>query len=402
MTASTAEDRRFPTLNAVRAAAALGVVATHTAFDTGEVQRGAVGAVLSRLDFGVTLFFVLSGFLLSRPFFIAQARGLGRPSYRHFLWKRALRILPLYWVTVAAALLLLPQPDRSPRVWLTNLTLTQIYTEGLLPTGLTQMWSLCTEVAFYVLLPALCAVLLWRSTRSSWSPSRVLAALGLLSVGGFVWQTLAASTSDVTGQHFHQWLPGYFAWFAAGMAFALISAYGLTGWQGREYGPHRLLERAGSDLFGCWLLAGSVFALACTPLAGPRLLVIPTPGEALTKSVLYTVTAVFIVLPLVFGPEQEGVVRRVASSGPAVWLGDISYGIFCLHLLALDAAMAILDIEVFTGGFLEVFGTTLVITLILAALSYSLLERPFLRLKNLGPFATTAHTATDSASSPKA
>lgn len=392
MTASTPEDRRFPTLNAVRAVAALGVVATHTAFDTGEVNRGAFGAVLSRLDFGVTLFFVLSGFLLSRPFFMAAARHRRRPSYRHFLWKRGLRILPLYWVTVVAALLLLPENDDASRAdWVSNLTLTQIYTEGLLPTGLTQMWSLCTEVAFYAILPALVILLLAKSSGSDRAPNRVLVGLVLLSVAGFAWQTVAAASSDVVGHHYHQWLPGFMPWFAVGMLFAVASVHSPSRPEGS---PWRWFERAAYDLPGCWLVAGAVFAVACTPVAGPRLLITPSPWEALVKSVLYTVSAAFFVLPLVFGPESEGWVRRAASSRLAVWMGDISYGIFCLHLIALEASMALLGVEVFTGGFGRIFATTVAMTVVLAALSYYFLERPVLRLKNSGPFAPKAAAAT--------
>lgn len=397
MTASTPEDRRFPTLNAVRAVAALGVVATHTAFDTGEVNRGAFGALLSRLDFGVTLFFVLSGFLLSRPFFLAASRERPRPSYRHFLWKRGLRILPLYWVTVVAALLLLPENRGSSLgVWLSNLTLTQIYTEELLPTGLTQMWSLCTEVAFYVLLPALVALLLWRTGPADRQPARVFAGLVIVSLAGFAWQTVAAASSDVVGQHYHQWLPGFMPWFAVGMLFALANVHAPSR---PDHSPWRWFERAARDLPGCWLVAIAVFTVACTPVAGPRLLITPSPDEALAKSVLYTVSAAFFVLPLVFGPESEGWARQVMGSRVAVWLGDISYGIFCLHLIALEATMALLGVEEFTGQFWSVFLTTVALTVVLASISYYSLERRFLRLKNAGPFAAKVAAATDRPSS---
>lgn len=391
MTAPTAEDRRFPALNAVRAVAALGVVATHTAFDTGEVNRGAFGAFLSRLDFGVALFFVLSGFLLGRPFFLAAARGHHRPSYRHFLWKRGLRILPLYWAAVVAALALLPENDgASPQVWVTNLSLTQIYVHGLLPVGLTQMWSLCTEVLFYLLLPALVALLLTGSGASEKTPNRVLGGLVALTLAGFVWQTLAASSSDVVGQHYHQWLPGFMPWFCVGLLFALASVHA---WRQPDRSRWHWFDRAGEDLPGCWLVAGAVFAIACTPIAGPRLLITPSPWEALMKVVLYTISAGFFVLPLVFGPESAGAVRRGASTRFLVWLGEVSYGIFCLHLIALEVTMDLLGVEPFTGRFRDVFVTTVAFSVLLAAVSYYVLERPFLRLKNAGPFAPKAVAA---------
>lgn len=67
-------DRSFPTLDAVRAAGALMVVLTHCAFNTGQINHGWSGAALSRMDFGVALFFVVSGFLLARPWFLAAQR----------------------------------------------------------------------------------------------------------------------------------------------------------------------------------------------------------------------------------------------------------------------------------------------------------------------------------------
>jgi peptidoglycan/LPS O-acetylase OafA/YrhL len=155
-----AHDRTFPTLNAVRSAGALMVVATHSAFNTGEILRGWPGAILGRLDFGVPLFFVLSGFLLSRPFFLAIGRGTQHPSIKHYLWKRFLRIMPLYWLVVTVALIFTPaNHGLGPGVWIRNLTLTQLYAPTLLPEALTQMWSLATEVLFYLVMPWLAFLL---------------------------------------------------------------------------------------------------------------------------------------------------------------------------------------------------------------------------------------------------
>src|SRR6478735_6487233 len=119
-------DRQFPALNALRAVGAILVVLTHSAFNTGRINDGWTGAMLARFDFGVTLFFVLSGFLLSRPWFLAAALGEHGPSTRHYLWKRALRILPLYWVVVVVALVFDPaNDDAGVKEWVTNLTFTQ-------------------------------------------------------------------------------------------------------------------------------------------------------------------------------------------------------------------------------------------------------------------------------------
>ncbi len=100
------------------------------------------------------MFFVLSGFLLSRPWFDRHVRGGGALSTGRYLWKRALRLVPVYVLTVVAALTLLPgNRNASVGEWLTTLLMGNTYVSDRLPDGLTQMWSLSTEVAFYLCSP---------------------------------------------------------------------------------------------------------------------------------------------------------------------------------------------------------------------------------------------------------
>ncbi|RYP84947.1 acyltransferase [Nocardioides guangzhouensis] len=380
--------RSFPTLNAVRAVGAIMVVLTHCAFNTGKVVDGWFGGVLSRFDFGVTLFFILSGFLLTRPFLLSSALGQGGPSVTHYLWKRALRILPLYWTVVVVAMTLDPaNDDATRRDWVAQLTLTQIYRPELLASSLTQMWSLCTEVAFYLLLPVLVLGLVGRR----FSLPRILVTLGVLSVLGVAWQTAAATWP--AEWHLSQWLPGYVPWFAIGVAFAAMSADHVARPRLR---PSRL-DRLGSDLTGCWILATAVFALACTDVAGPRTLIPATPWESLAKCVLYAIAGTFFVLPLVFGPERAGRVRTFMASPVPFFLGDISFGIFAIHMFVLVQGMRLLDIEVFTGHFWGVLALVLSVTIVVSTVSFYVLERPFLRLKNSGPFAKSAAAATETA-----
>ena len=139
----------------MRACAAIGVVITHVAFQTGHTD-GITGRLLGRFDLAVAVFFALSGFLLWRGH-AAAARGLRHvPPTGHYLRSRLVRIMPGYLVAVVR------DPDAAARrqapistVWLANLTLTQIYVPLTLTSGLTQMWSLSVEVSFYLALPVL-------------------------------------------------------------------------------------------------------------------------------------------------------------------------------------------------------------------------------------------------------
>ena len=162
---SVSKAERVASLTGIRAVAALLVMLTHAAYTTGKYTHGYVGLVYSRMEIGVPIFFVLSGFLLFGPWVRAAASGGAAPSVRRYAWHRVRRIMPAYAVTVLAAYLLYhfrtagPNPGHTWEGLFRNLTLTQIYTDhylySYLHQGLTQMWSLAVEVAFYVALPLL-------------------------------------------------------------------------------------------------------------------------------------------------------------------------------------------------------------------------------------------------------
>ena len=177
----------LPGLDTIRALGALLVLATHSAFWSGSYSFTFTGTLLARLDVGVPLFFVLSGFLLSRPYLRAARREERPPRLRPYLWKRAVRVLPVYWVVAVVAMALVSGNSDAGLVgWLRALTLTDIYFRDRLPDGLTQTWSLATEVSFYVLLPLI--MLGWnRATRGARPDRGVLAVVALSIVVTVVW-----------------------------------------------------------------------------------------------------------------------------------------------------------------------------------------------------------------------
>lgn len=369
----------FPCLDAFRALAAAAVVATHVAFWTGRGSQGAFASTLARLDVGVAVFFVLSGFLLFRPWASAACRGVSHPDTATYLWRRALRILPAYWLVVVACLLFIPDNagQRGPVDWLRHLTLTQVYGLGWQRHGLTQTWSLCTEVAFYLVLPVLAVIVLGRT---GWHPRAALAALSAALAVSVAWHLLVGQwglDSRVAGQ----WLPGYLGWFAAGMALAIVSVQ-VRNLSGGAASRWRLLDEIAAAPWACWVAAAAFLAVAATPLAGPRDLQSPTGGQAVAKNMLYLAVAVLLLLPAMFGPQDEGVARRLLSSRPVQWLGEISYGIFLWHLFVLEGVVRLLNLDLFTGSWTLVFVLTWGGSICLAAASYYALERPILRRRD--------------------
>ena len=113
--------RRAAAVDGLRAIAALSVVVYHAWLYTlptvTAAHRDTLGdQVIHELRLGLVLFFVLSGFLLWRPF-VAAARGRRpRPGTREYLVRRGARVLPAYYLALAGSVLLLWGAAETPGV----------------------------------------------------------------------------------------------------------------------------------------------------------------------------------------------------------------------------------------------------------------------------------------------
>lgn len=364
----------FPVLDTMRVVGALAVLTTHCAFNAGAYERhGAWGSFLARLDVGVAIFFVLSGFLLSRPWLARSRAGMPGPSVGRYFWKRFLRIIPAYVVVALLCLTLLPSnDDLGPAEWATAVTMTDIYVEGPLPFGLTQTWSLATELAFYVVLPAL---MLAAVAGSRLRPSRVGALLALMAVGNVVWLLWLSGRVPVGGGHVNEWLPAYLTWFAAGIGLATLQVAPERG--GRL--PRLVRELAVSPGV-CWTVALGLMLVAGTSVAGPKLLFPATEWEALTKNLLYATIGTLVVLPGIFAA-PGGRYARLMGHPVLRHLGHISYGVFLVHMGVLHFVMWVTGYPLFGGNLPQIFALTLVISLVAAEALYRVVELPAMRLR---------------------
>jgi peptidoglycan/LPS O-acetylase OafA/YrhL len=376
-------------LDGLRAVAALAVLLTHVGYQTGEVVRSSGGAVLARFDAGVAVFFVLSGFLLYRPHAAAlrfAALGMdGRvPSTRRYAVRRAARILPAYWV--ALVFVALAEPTATAGRVLTHVWLGQTYTGSLFGT-FTQTWSLCAEVAFYLLLPTIAwAVRRCGPAREGWA----LGGLALLGYG-YVIVVRAAGLPDRS----LLWLPGHLDWFAVGMglavvwarvalpAAAVVPAGGAPGGGSLVRGLLWLARWPGS----CWAVAGVLLWLVATPVAGP-LTLDPIPGVAsLVKEIAYAVIGGLLLLPAALGDPRSGGLAGLLAHPVSRWFGRISYGVFLWHLLVLHWVYVLTGWQPFTGHLVAVLLLTVLGSVAVAALSWVLVERPVLALAHRRPAA---------------
>jgi peptidoglycan/LPS O-acetylase OafA/YrhL len=195
---------------------------------------------------GVTLFFVLSGFLLWRPFASAVAGGQSLPSIRRYARNRALRILPAYWAVLALSTLVLASARLAPRatpplvgavhdpgLLLKDALLIQDLAPRTLSSGIEPAWSLSVEVTFYLVLPLLGLLAAWLATRARARRHRIAAALApagvlaLVALAGKLVATLVVPGPEgAFGDTWHSVLDRSFLThadlFAAGMLVAVL------------------------------------------------------------------------------------------------------------------------------------------------------------------------------------
>ena len=359
----------YPALDGLRGIAVLCVVMTHIGFQTGQTFKGELGALLSRLDYGVTIFFLLSGFLLYSPFARAEMTGRPMPPVRTYLRNRALRILPAYWLSVIVVMRWTEAGSWNPVDVLRQLLLVQVYSVGHLLRHLDQTWSLCVEVAFYLLLPLLALAVRGRGLRGQ------AVMLGAMVVTAIAWPVVTRAIGWPDVRIATIWLPQFLDWFALGMGLAVLRAWHDVG------GGARLLDQIGDAAWTCWGMAALLLWLAATPLGGSRGLELLTTGQLLTKHLLYAASATFLLLPAVFGAQSRTPVRAFLESRPMRWLGEVSYGVFLWHLLVMREYYEVTGHVTFDGHALEATAVIIPVSLFIAWLSFRLVERPALSLK---------------------
>lgn len=381
----------FPALDGARAVGAIMVVATHCAFRSGQSLQGTFWSHLtSRFTFGVALFFVLSGFLLYRPF-AAVSGGRPRPRIGRYLRRRAARILPPLWVFIIVMLTWVERPRGSWQEYASFLSLTHMFNGLDGRSEMKHLWSLSTEVSFYLLLPLLGLLLVGRNGRGERRYGRQVIGIGLvilstyayLAIWGLGWLTHNQAIS---------WIPAYLSWFGAGMLLATLSVAGPQ-WVGRWRAGRSLQAWAGS-LGLCWGMAAALFLLSTLPFGKPYDLTPARTSQVIWENLLFGLTAFFLLLPLVLA--QHDGADRVLGGRVGKFLGDISYSIYLWHLPLILVAEAWTGSGLFQGGFWLTFAVTLALTIAVASISWFVIERPALRYlsgRRAGAAASKKHTA---------
>lgn len=387
--------RRIYGIEGLRGIAALMVLVTHAGAEMAEATATGDGPLseLGLLRHGLTLFFVLSGFLLYRPFAAAMIGGSPAPKFRRYMSNRLLRIFPAYIIVLLIVSYVLqtarlagsdanvrfegsgqlPIPDL-----LFSLPLLQTLNADTVRVGLGVAWSLTTEFTFYLLLPVLAAlgIRLARQTPAllaSCVPALMLLVLGWAGKIAFVLATRGMSARESYDFRWGQEWSAVFCrsilvhgdLFALGMFAAIIVVL-------LEKGVIILsrvnLVRASAAIV---LIVAGIMAIKNFPTRGFE----DTAAAAAAAAVI-----ILTVLPTASG--SQNLLSKVMDCSPLRYAGLVSYGVYLWHIPVMwwlqKRGLTFPDSPL---GLLTNIAVVGVITYALSALTYWSVERPALLLK---------------------
>ena len=381
-------DSRLAGADFVRAMACTMVVGSHIAQRISPNILPGWGKIAQLIwmmgTFGVGAFFVLSGYLLARPFWVALDRAAPMPSLRTYWLRRAARILPGFYLALTVTFLLSFTLLQFPL----DATLVGRYIAGLLLVAdfhwLTwfpvefngPLWSIGCEVTSYALLPIGLAAIFALKLRG-W-PARLVWLAILVGVVGA--QILVVRYLQPDSYHrswdygivggAKVWMPnyspvGFFAIFALGALAAGVQA---------------LLARHRGWWFDLLALVGVViivwafrshypdvdsFGIANIPYAFPEFPI----GVAL----------------ILIGVPSSILLPRLTEIAPFAFLARISFGIYVWHFLLLECVRVLYQPQFGYWGMVDIgqwaglSAGVVVAVIIVATTSYYVLEAPIIR-----------------------
>ncbi len=383
---------RFPAIDGLRAIAALAVVVYHvtTTYNLETLNYDTWQWTQRLGNFGVSAFFLISGFLLYRPYVVAHFAGTPVPRMIPFWGRRFLRIYPAYWVAITVAVYGIAILEiKNFQIFFTTYGLLQNYRAGLTLSGLGVEWTLVIEVSFYLALPLIAWAL--RAMTSATASRQAKLAVQLVGLAGIyliamvvrVWRLWGLSTptlADLRGAEWFpihqvgQWLVGYLDWFALGMLLAVGSAWVAGGGRIPMFGRALAKYPAAS-----WALSLMCFWVALQLNTPESIYAKVTRTQDFGIAFLYGLVAFFLILPLVFGDQSEGRIRRFLQTRVMVYLGLISYGVYLWHIIWVRQLKVWFQDGTVGGNIWIWFAIVFGLTVVTATASYFWVERPAIR-----------------------
>jgi peptidoglycan/LPS O-acetylase OafA/YrhL len=342
-------------LDTLRGLSALGVFVGHFVRQFYPQHLGEPWAiVLDRLGvIGVSVFFVLSGFLIHSAG-MKELKRAGQMDWWAYARRRFLRIYPAYGVALLVYALVaaqLPSNNTSPASVLgvvSHLLLLSNFVPGEMHSINGVLWSVVVECHFYLLYPV------WLGLSQRWGAAMAFLVVLLAGVGFFGVATVLTHAGEARVL-LQQAAPAVFWKWALGAVLAEMLLKG-------RFAPLRKALSHG------WLLVPVVVALYVGSFVHGGALEL-----TFQRFVLPVVCAALVGL-FVFSP-----ISRMGSA-LGEWLGEVSYSVYLWHPLAIALVLA----KGLDGAWATALAA-LVLTLLFAALSHRCLELPFMQMAHRRP-----------------
>lgn len=344
----------FPIVDVLRALSVLAVVAYHAGIPG--ISGGYVG---------VDVFFVISGFLIIRQ--IVNEHQRGNFSWSGFWARRVLRILPTYLLVIVVssliALYVLVMPEEFREfgrqvAWSAGMVVNHLFLgeQGYFDTSaeskpLLHLWSLAVEEQFYLFAPIILSVLCWLgSSRFGQAGRRVVAALVAVMFIASLWLCIRYTAQDEGAKNYAFFMMPLRAWeFMLGGLVPLMVPY-------LRRLPSAIMPLLALAGFG--LILGAIFGFSHDTLFPYWNAAFPAVGATL------------VIAAGLAAPDMR--LTRLLAVKPVLWVGLLSYAWYLWHwpLMAFS--------RIYNFGVLPLkwgIGMAL-LSLVLAALSYRLIEEP--------------------------
>lgn len=368
----------FANLDGLRAIAALMVVLSHI-----QLHKGLQGIQNTDwVDFknlgkvGVTLFFTLSGFLISY-LLLEERRGFGNVSLKHFYIRRVLRIWPLYFLLIIIGFFIYPA-EGSPKALLLSIFLLPnlAFCLKLLPYIFDPIWSIGVEEQFYLFHPHI-----FRRKKTEHILYTLLGILVVLVAINLIVRHYRLYNDFMAG--LNQFL--YFTRFDDMMIGAIVAVlYYNTKHQSFSFA----LQRWFNLLFNKYVQIALLISITA-------FITFFLKREIGQGDLLIALLAALLMVGLC-EPDSG---KLLLGNKYMVYSGKISYGVYLLHKYPLFLMLYLVkqympaapvlwqNLVIYTGTFALVIG--------LASLSYFGFERYFLRIKSRFQKVTQNKPATD-------
>lgn len=343
-------------LDTIRGYAVMSVIFTHTVF-VPFIMKFKIGVV------GLNLFFVMSGFLITEILYNDVAKNYSvKQILKKFYWRRTLRIFPLYYLVCIAAFLLNFDTGRKLFVYnATYVTNIYLYLTNDVAGAFVHIWLLCVEEQFYLIWPALLLMTLKVKLRT------ILTVIGIAVLIRFCFWYFQIYN---------------FGTFNYSMTPACFDAFGFGGLL--AYFKSFKVEQL-KKILKLWLVPTLCILFYIYITLHPENIFLTAVIRRLVLSIFSFYIIGFVAMDMY--PKN-----KILNVKAVKYIGTISYGVYLFHVPVIHAMNDVVSSFLQNISFIHnsalkynlyvfTFPFFTVVIILIATLSYNIIEMPFLKLK---------------------